>query len=91
VVATQEVTVGSTYCLVVTDPMPSAVIGMVRARFDDARVSAGPAGTVIGCSLPDQAALRALLTQVWDVGAGVLLVAVIRSSSERSRHVHDQR
>jgi hypothetical protein len=88
---TQEATVGSTYCLIVTDPLPSAVIGMVRDRFDGARVSAAPAGLVIECSMPDQAALRALLTQVWDVGGEVVLVAVMPGSSERSRHGHDQR
>jgi hypothetical protein len=83
--------VGSTSCLVVTGPMPSAVIGVVRDRFEDVRVSAAPAGVVIECSLPDQAALRALLTQVWDVGSAVLVVAVLSSGIERSDHGHDQR
>jgi hypothetical protein len=74
VVVRQEATVESTYYLVVSGPVPSAVIGSVRERFDDVRVSAVPTGTVIECSIPDQAALRALLTQVWDVGCAVLLV-----------------
>jgi hypothetical protein len=90
VVEKQEATVESTYCLIVTDPMPSGVVGMVRDRFDGARVSAATAGMVIECSIPDQAALRALLTQVWDVGGAVVLVAVM-PSSERGRHGNDQR
>jgi hypothetical protein len=82
---------GSTYRLVVRDPVPSAVIGILRDRFEGVRVSRAAAGVVIECSIPDQAALRALLTQVWDVGGTVLLVAVASSSNERSRHGHDQR
>jgi len=70
--------------------MPSAVIGIVRDRFEDVRVSEAPDGWVIGCAIPDQAALRALLTQVWDVGGAVALVAVMSSSSEWSRHDRHQ-
>ena len=83
---------GPTCCLVVSSPMPSAVVGDVRERFGDVRVSAAPAGVVIECSVPDQAASRALLTQVWDVGgAVVLVVAVTAAGIGRSRHGHDQR
>jgi hypothetical protein len=70
--------------------MPSAVIEIVRDRFEDVRISAATAGTVIECSIPDQPALRALLTQVWDVGGAVVLVAVMSNCSERSRHGNDQ-
>jgi hypothetical protein len=71
--------------------MPSAIAGIIRDRFEDVRISAATAGTVIECSIPDQAALRALLTQVWDVGGAVVLVAVMSTDSERNRHGHDQR
>jgi hypothetical protein len=81
--------VDATYCLVLSGPMPSAVIATVRARFDDVRVSETPGGLLIECSIPDQAALRALLTQVWDVGGVLSLVAVL--PDRRSRHDHDQR
>ena len=74
-------------CVVVSGPMPSAVVGIVRDRFEDVHVSAAPAGLVIECSIPDQAALRALLTQLWDVGGAVLLAAVLFTDNERSRHV----
>jgi hypothetical protein len=69
--------VGATYRLVIRGPMPTAVISSVRDRFDNVRVSAEAAGTVIECSIPDQAALRALLTQVWDVGGAIVQVAVM--------------
>ena len=82
---------GSTYCLVVSGPMPSAVTGIVRDRFEDVRISAATAGTVIECSIPDQAALRALLTQVWDVGGAVVLVAVMSADRKRNRHGNAQR
>ena len=82
---------GSTYCLVVSGPMSSGVMGILRDRFEDVRISTERAGLVIQCFIPDQAALRALLTQVWDVGGAVLLVAVMSNSDGRSRHGHDQR
>jgi hypothetical protein len=75
--------VGSTYSLVVSGPMPSAVIGMVQDRFEDVRVCTLPGRVVLQCSIPDQAALRALLTQVWDVGGVVVLVAATSTGRER--------
>lgn len=77
VVLTEEAPVGSTYRLVVSGSMPSAVIGIVQDRFEDVRVGTSPGRLVIDCSIPDQAALRALLIHVWDVGGVVVLVAVM--------------
>jgi hypothetical protein len=70
--------------------MPTAVVASVRARFEDVRVSEAPGGLLIECSIPDQAALRALLTQVWDVGGELALVAVL-PDRRRSSHDHDPR
>ena len=64
---------------------------MLRDRFEAVRISTERAGLVIQCSIPDQAALRGLLTQIWDAGGAVLLVAVMSNSDGRSRHGHDQR
>jgi hypothetical protein len=83
--------VGSTYCLVVSGPMPSAAVASVRDRFEDVRVSGSSAWVVIECSVADQAALRGLLTQVWDVGSAVLLVVVLPGGTERNAHGHGQR
>jgi hypothetical protein len=56
------------------------------------RICPTPAGTVIECSIPDQAALRPLLTQVRDVGrSAVVLVAVLSGGRERDQHGHEQR
>jgi hypothetical protein len=82
--------VGSTYCLVVSGPMPSAAVASVRERFQDVRVSGSSARVVIECSVADQAALRGLLTQVWDVGSAVLLVVVLPGGTERNAHGHGQ-
>jgi hypothetical protein len=70
--------------------MPSAAIATVRDRFGDVRVSGTPARVVIECSIADQAALRALLTQLWDVGGAVVLVVVLPGAIERNDHGHDQ-
>jgi len=80
--------VGSTFFLVVAGPMSSAFARTVQERFDDVRVAAGRPHTMITCSISDQSALRALLTQVWDVGGEVLLVSQILTESPRSHHVH---
>jgi len=58
----------------------------VQDRFDDVRLTAGGCHTVIECSISDQSALRALLTQLWDVGGEVLLVSQTFTESTRSHH-----
>ena len=59
---------------------PSALDGMLRQRFGDVSVSSAGdrlfvACTTIRCTVADQSALRALLTQVWDFGGEVVLLA----------------
>jgi len=78
--------VGSTYFLVVAGPMSAAFSRTVQDRFDHVRVTAGRSHTVIECSVRDQSALRALLTQLWDAGGEVLLVSQILTESPRSHH-----
>jgi len=80
--------VGSTYLLVVAGSLSAAFARTVQDRFEYVRVTAGRSHTVIECSIRDQSALRALLTQVWDVGGEVLLVSQIRTESPRSHHGH---
>ena len=76
----------STYLLVVAGPMPLVLSQTVQDRFDDVRVAAGGCHTVIECSISDQSALRALLTQLWDVGGEVLLVSQTSTKSTRNHH-----
>jgi hypothetical protein len=80
--------VGSTYFLVVAGPMPSGFSRAVQDQFDDIEVASDRSRTVIQCSISDQSALRVLLTQLWDIGSEVLLVARIATESARSRHDH---
>ena len=54
-------------------PVTSALLEVVRERFDGA-ASAHPDGTVVVTGDLDQAALRALLTLLWDTGHAVLTV-----------------
>jgi hypothetical protein len=80
--------VGSTYFVVVAGPMSAAFARTVEDRFECVRVAPGRSHTVVECSIRDQSALRALLTQVWDVGGEVLLVSQILTESPRSHHGH---
>lgn len=69
-----------TYRVLVRGALPRALETALRQRFDTVRL--GPAQdpglvgcTAIECTVRDQAALRALLTQLWDVGGEVALLA----------------
>lgn len=74
----------STYCLIVKGSLPATLASTLGHRLDDVRIWPGATRTSIECSVTDQAALRALLTQVWDVGCEVLLLAdVTRRTSEQ--------
>jgi hypothetical protein len=70
---------GSTYCLVVDGPLPAGVGDLLSGRFEGVRIYPAAVHTVIECSVSDQSALRSLLTQVWDVGGTVLLLADVTS------------
>jgi hypothetical protein len=75
-----------TNVVVVVGPVSAAVSRTIRDRFEDVRFTVGGSATLIECSLRDQAALRALLTQLWDVGAELLLVSHVPTASPRSTH-----
>ena len=79
---------GSTHFLVVAGPMSAAFSRTVQDRFDCVRVAADRSHTVIECSVRDQSALRALLTQLWDAGGEVLLVSQILTESPRNPYGH---
>ena len=68
------------YRLIVDGSLPAGLGDMLRSRFEGARVYRGAAHTVIECSVADQSALRSLMTQVWDVGGTVLLLADVTRS-----------
>jgi hypothetical protein len=65
-----------TYRLDLAGPVPGAVADQIRRRFGDVTIRALPPGTVLDGSVADQAALRALLGLLWDVGSEVRLLQV---------------
>lgn len=72
--------------VVVAGPVSAALSRTVNDRFEHVRVTASRSHTVIECSLRDQSALRALVTQLWDAGAEILLVLHILIDDPRSHH-----
>lgn len=73
----------ATYYLIIRGSLPAAVGDVLRRRFGDVHICSAAARTVIECSIADQPGLRALLTQVWDVGGEVLLLADVTLTSDR--------
>lgn len=74
----------STYRLVIAGRLPAAIQDVLAHRFPDVRIRPAGPRTVLECTVADQPALRSLVTQVWDVGATLLLLADI-SSDRRER------
>jgi hypothetical protein len=72
--------VTTTYRIVLAGSLPAAVGDVLRSRFEGVQVYPVAVHTVIECSVADQSALRALMTQVWDVGGTVLLLADVTRS-----------
>jgi hypothetical protein len=59
-------------------PLPTGVVAEIERRFGPVRITPGPRVTVHGTVL-DQAALRGLLTLLWDVNLEVVSVHVAAS------------
>jgi hypothetical protein len=51
-------------------PLPQSLLGVIRTRFD--HVSTAQDGAVLVVDTVDQAALRALMTLLWDADQEVL-------------------
>lgn len=68
----------SRYRVTVTGPLARSAANLIHTRFDGVTIRAGTVHrggrTVMELDLVDQAALRALLTLLWDVGHDVLSV-----------------
>ena len=62
----------NTYCLILRDPLPDGLVDGLERRFGDVRVARGRGHTHVECELQDEAALRGLLTSVWDAGLRML-------------------
>ena len=66
----------SKYHLALAGPVPRSVMELVRVRFGDVVVRSQPGRTVLEGLIADQAAVRALLNLLWDVGGDVRLLRV---------------
>jgi len=75
----------STYCLIVEGSLPGSADDLLTERFEGLRMWVAADRAVIDCPVPDQPALRALVTQVWDLGGRVLLLADVSGESQARR------
>jgi nicotinamidase-related amidase len=66
-----------TYRLEIHGPLPRVAQEELRRRFGDIEVRSEGARTVVAGLTADQAALRAVLSLLWDVGSEVRLVEAI--------------
>lgn len=66
----------SSFELALAGTAPAALSDLVRDRFGEVAVRAGPRRTVLEGSIADQAAVRALLGLVWDLGCEVRVLRV---------------
>jgi hypothetical protein len=72
-----------TYRLEIRGPLPRVAQDQLRERFGDVRVQSDGDRTLISGHCADQAALRAVLSLLWDIGVEVRLVdATPRSGRE---------
>ena len=71
-----------TYRLEIRGPLPRMAIEELRRRFGEVEVRPEGARTVVSGLTADQAALRAVLSLLWDVGSEVRLVEAISQPGE---------
>jgi len=71
----------NTYCVILRDPVPDGLVDALEHRFGDVRVARGRCHTHVECHLTDEAALRGLLTAVWDAGLRVIAVLDVAAAS----------
>jgi hypothetical protein len=64
------------YHLALAGPLPATVTEVIRVRFGEATIRSSADRTAFDGLLADQAAVRALLTLVWDVGGEIRLLRV---------------
>lgn len=70
----------STFELALAGPVPAAVADLIRDRFGEVAVRHRSGRTVLEGRIADQAAIRALLDLVWDMGCEVRLLRVATGS-----------
>ena len=66
----------STYQLEIAGPVPRSVAELIRLRFGEVTIRSLPGRTEMAGPIADQAAIRALLNLLWDVGSEIRLLRV---------------
>ncbi len=67
---------GSSYELTLQGALPDTVAEVIGDRFGEVTIRRGSGRTVLEGRIADQAAIRALLDLVWDMGCEVRLLRV---------------
>ena len=76
-----------TYHLEIRGRLPRVAQEELRRRFGEVEVRSQGARTVVSGLTVDQAALRAVLSLLWDVGSEVHLVRAVSLSSQETEGV----
>jgi hypothetical protein len=76
-----------TYRLEIRGPLPRVAQEELRRRFGEVEVRSQGARTVVSGLTVDQAALRAVLSLLWDIGSEVHLVRAMSMSGEETEGV----
>jgi hypothetical protein len=73
------------YRLEIRGPLPRVAREELRRRFGDVQVRSDGDGTVVSGLAADQAALRAALSLLWDLGVEVRLVQATAPADRQER------
>jgi len=76
-----------TYRLEIRGPLPRVAQDQLRERFGDVRVHSDGDRTLISGHCADQAALRAVLSLLWDIGVEVRVVDATPPSGRAEKEV----
>lgn len=76
-----------TYRLEIRGPLPRVAQDQLRERFGEVQVQSDGDRTLVSGHSADQAALRAVLSLLWDVGVEVLVVEATPLSSQHGKEV----
>lgn len=76
-----------TYRLEIRGPLPRVAQDQLRERFGDVRVHSDGDRTLISGHCTDQAALRAVLSLLWDIGVEVRVVDATPPSGREEKEV----
>ena len=80
----KEAIVRSRYLVTLAGAVPGSVAQLIGERFGDVTIRRSPGRTELEGLIDDQAALRAMLNMLWDVGGDVRLLRITTCQPGRS-------